>query len=114
MFLMLLCIFTCLKNFYCFKCAYLILSFCILDSLKFVRGRRGCTWQLFHKGYIYKRERSTPDKVIWRCLEYERKKCLSRCHSANNKIVKEIGYHNHDVPFNENNMSISNTYFAYI
>ncbi|XP_060874428.1 uncharacterized protein LOC132948119 [Metopolophium dirhodum] len=51
---------------------------------------------LIFKGYLYKLERSTNEKTIWRCIENNSKKCPGRVHVEKGEVTKESNReHNH-------------------
>lgn len=59
---------------------------------QFVKSQKGNDL-LAESGYIYKKERITKDKTIWKCVEYK-KGCKGRVHTTNDNLNR-IGSHNH-------------------
>lgn len=43
---------------------------------------------------VYRKERETENKIIWRCIEYRLNKCRGRLHSLN-EVVMKTTEHNH-------------------
>jgi hypothetical protein len=50
---------------------------------------------LKYDGFFYRKEKTIGDKIIWRCLEYDSSKCVGRCHTIGDKVMKFTDNHNH-------------------
>ena len=46
-------------------------------------------------GYTFRKEKIINDKKIWRCTEYRKARCMSRCHTKYEVITKQPTEHNH-------------------
>jgi hypothetical protein len=63
-------------------------------TLLFSKSRKGAPL-LHHKGFTFRKEKSTSSKTVWRCSEYPTRKCLARLHITDEVVVGEINEHNH-------------------
>jgi len=62
---------------------------------EFVKSEKNRDLLIF-KGYLYKLERTTNEKTIWRCIENNSKKCPGRVHVEKGEVTKESKReHNH-------------------
>ncbi|XP_060872635.1 uncharacterized protein LOC132946604 [Metopolophium dirhodum] len=62
---------------------------------EFVKSEKNTDLLIF-KGYLYKLERTTNEKTIWRCIENNSKKCPGRVHVEKGEVTKESKReHNH-------------------
>jgi hypothetical protein len=43
-------------------------------SLRFISCQKGHPL-LLHEGYVFRKEKETPEKIIWQCVEYKKNKC---------------------------------------
>src|SRR5256885_1467486 len=50
---------------------------------------------LIIKGHLFRKEKNSNEKQIWRCVNYDKSKCKARCHTIENEIMSEEGEHNH-------------------
>lgn len=44
--------------------------------------------------FIYRKEKEMKNKIIWKCVEYNSKKCRGRLHSSGENVI-HITNHNH-------------------
>ena len=51
--------------------------------------------KLLDNGHLYIKDKSTPDKIIWKCDKARSLKCHARLHTMNDEIIKRIRDHNH-------------------
>ena len=40
-------------------------------------------------------EKVVKERTIWKCTEYKKNRCLARCHTVRDAVVKQMGDHNH-------------------
>ncbi|KFM61221.1 hypothetical protein X975_17344, partial [Stegodyphus mimosarum] len=50
---------------------------------------------LVYKNYPFVLHARNEDKSYWRCADSRKNKCIARCHTLKDTLLKEIGYHNH-------------------
>lgn len=55
------------------------------------KGRK----RLINEGYMFYKDKSYSGKTIWKCIDFEKKKCSARLHTNDDAIVKTINQHNH-------------------
>jgi hypothetical protein len=63
-------------------------------SFEIIKSKRGNDI-LKYNGFLYRKEKTIRDKTIWRCLEYDSSKCVGRCHTVGDKVMKFTDNHNH-------------------
>ena len=63
-------------------------------ALEFVKSQKGKNL-LVVEGYTFRNERVLTGRTFWKCTEYRKHKCLARCHTENDQIIKNLGTHNH-------------------
>ena len=64
--------------------------------LNFIQSRRGNDL-LVYDGFVYTKEKISLDKIIWRCVEYDKHQCSGRYHTSDGEVIKIMGQHNHVV-----------------
>nr|XP_034962833.1 zinc finger protein 483-like isoform X2 [Zootoca vivipara] len=64
--------------------------------LKYVKSRKGKD-QLLHEGYLYRKERESKSKTVWKCADYQKSRCPGRAHTRHGKLVHSLP-HNHPPP----------------
>ncbi|CAI6374670.1 unnamed protein product [Macrosiphum euphorbiae] len=62
--------------------------------LEFVLSQKG-NQQLVNKGFVYTTDKIKEDKHIWKCVHYNRHKCLGRVWTAEDIVIFENDKHNH-------------------
>jgi hypothetical protein len=62
--------------------------------LQFIKSQKGHDL-LSHNGFLFRKERSSTEKTIWKCVYYDSKKCPGRCHTSDNEVIKFTNNHNH-------------------
>jgi hypothetical protein len=68
--------------------------------LQFLKSQRG-NQQLIYNGFIFRRERISPNKTFWKCVEnYKRQngrelRCKGRCQTSNDEVIYHSDNHNH-------------------
>jgi hypothetical protein len=50
---------------------------------------------LVHNGFIFRKERISASKAIWRCIEHSKSKCRGRCHTEDGEVIIHNDKHNH-------------------
>jgi len=50
---------------------------------------------LIHNGFIFRKERISVNKTIWRCIEHSKSKCRGRCHTEDGEVIMHNDKHNH-------------------
>jgi hypothetical protein len=63
-------------------------------SFEIIKSKRGNDI-LKYNGFLYRKEKTIGDKIFWRCLEYDSSKCVGRCHTVGDKVMKFTDNHNH-------------------
>ena len=63
-------------------------------ALTFIKSNKGAHL-LVIDSFSYRREKVIAGKEIWRCSDYKKLKCMSRCHTKDGIITKTPGDHNH-------------------
>ena len=66
-------------------------------SIEFIKSEKGKDL-LVYESFVYRNERTTEAKTIWKCEEYDKiGNCKARIHLSldNQRILKQIGEHNH-------------------
>jgi hypothetical protein len=63
-------------------------------SFEIIKSKRGNDI-LKYNGFLYRKEKTIGEKKIWRCLEYDSTKCVGRCHTVENRVIKFTDNHNH-------------------
>lgn len=61
--------------------------------LEYIKSSRGGNL-LVVDGFTFRREKNITTKTIWRCTEYDMRKCRARCHTEGENIVK-LSAHSH-------------------
>ncbi|CAI5767787.1 finger 483-like isoform X2 [Podarcis lilfordi] len=64
--------------------------------LKYVKSRKGRD-QLLHEGYLYRKERESKSKMIWKCADYHKSRCPGKAHTRHGKLVHSLP-HDHPPP----------------
>jgi len=71
------------------------------EPLSVIQSARG-RLLMSNDGFAFWSEKSTPNKIIWKCQTYHKTKCSARLHSTANlknpHLLRFIGTHNHDAP----------------
>jgi len=62
--------------------------------MEFVKSNKGADF-LVVDGYTFRKEKVIQEKEIWRCTEYRKAKCRSRCHTIGSNFEKLPTEHNH-------------------
>ncbi|XP_053234723.1 zinc finger protein 568-like [Podarcis raffonei] len=65
-------------------------------ALKYVKSRKGRD-QLLHEGYLYRKERESKSKMVWKCADYHKSRCPGRVHTHHGKLVHSLP-HDHPPP----------------
>jgi hypothetical protein len=60
-------------------------------SLRFISSQKGHPL-LLHEGYVFRKEKETPQKIIWQCVEYKKNKCRGKFFSQ--FLQKNVGIQN--------------------
>ena len=63
-------------------------------TLNYVNNNKGKNF-LVADNFTFYREKLYKEKQFWRCTEYLKAKCMSRCHTKDEAITKRTTDHNH-------------------
>ena len=50
---------------------------------------------LVYNGFIFRKERISVNKAIWRCIEHSKAGCRGRCHTEDGEVIMHNDEHNH-------------------
>ncbi len=62
--------------------------------LHFVISQRG-NQQLIYNGFVFRKERISLNKSIWKCIENYKCHNGCRCHTSENEVIFHSANHNH-------------------
>lgn len=71
-----------------------------MAGIQFVTSKRGCP-QLYIDGYLYSKDKETNEKIIFRCVKYQKSQtnCKARIHlDLDNQIIKDSSNEDHNHP----------------
>lgn len=49
-----------------------------------------------HRGFCYRKDSAGIKKQSWRCVKCSKYRCHARVHTQEGKVVRQVGFHNHD------------------
>ncbi|XP_072844946.2 uncharacterized protein LOC110088025 isoform X1 [Pogona vitticeps] len=76
-------------------------------SLQYIKSQKGRD-QLLYKGYLHKKERTSGDKILWKCADYHKYRCTGRAHTHHGRVIKYVPHmHPPSKREEENNAGVS-------
>jgi len=60
-------------------------------ALMYVLSQKGKNL-LVHNNFIHRKEKTTNEKIIWKCNEYKKLNCRGRVHTIGESVVKYIDH----------------------
>lgn len=62
--------------------------------LTYITSNRG-NKKLLHENNLFVKDRASETTIYWKCDVFQKFKCRARVHTCDEKIIKEVGNHNH-------------------